>query len=555
MENSPFAVEARYTPDSNPRYQGNPLIEALPPLMSDETMVEYLSEMPPYNPSDRTLPSEERLARLGALPTFFFVFERHIHLCRSLDLFLREGYVGRAPHSAGHLALLKALYEAEKQGGRLPPLPPGGRLLTSALFGVPGIGKTVSLYRILRRYPRVIRHSDLGIIQIPYIVAETPYDGASVRAVGESLIAAISELVPEADYYHRYVVKGKTNADTLLSRAARLLAIHHCGLIVFEEIQNLANGRRKSSRQMKRAPLTPNKGDALMTLLVSASNVLRTPTLFCGTMKAKSILQSDMRSARRVIGHGATDWNIFGRGKAEQPSEWDEFVQVLWRYQYVAKPGELTDACAETLYYYSQGIPDLAVKLFVSAQVRAIVDASEQLTPELLVRVAMEEYVFVEPMLDAIRSGDPRRIAEWEDLTGMLPPTLAEKLAATQIHQSNPTASVPVSAPGTIDRLTVVAQALGAAPETAEQLAQQALDIAPDKSLAEVTAKLAQSMAPKRRVRRVSPKKEKLDLRPTYAPEDYRNVLELGGDETEMLERLQQMRAIASLDALISGQL
>ena len=553
MENSPYAVEAQYTPDSNPRYRGNPLIEALPPIMSDEAMVEYLTDLPPYSQSDRSLPSEERLVRLGSLPTIFFVFERHIHLGRTLDLFLREGYVGRAPHSAGHLSTLKALYEADKNGGRLPALPPGGRLLTSALFGVPGIGKTMSLQRILQRYPRVIQHPSLGVTQIPYIIAETPYDGASVRAVGESLIAAISELVPDADYYNRYVVKGKTNADTLLTRAARLLAIHHCGLIVFEEIQNLANGRRKSARNSSKVPAGPSKGDALMTLLVSASNVLRTPTLFCGTMKAKLILQADMRSARRVIGHGLTDWNIFNQGTSELPTEWDEFIRLLWRYQYVTTPSELSEACAATLYYYSQGIPDLAVKLFVSAQARAITDASERLTPELLTRVAMEEFDFVEPMLDAIRSGDPLRIAEFEDLTGMLQPSLTEKLAATQIRRSNPTPGVPVSAPGTVDRLVVVAQALGASPEAAEELAQQTVDVTPGKSLAEATATLAKSMAPKQPVRRSYRKKQQSDPLVAYAPEDYRNAFQAGSDEAAVLGRLQQMRAIATPEALLSA--
>jgi hypothetical protein len=45
-------------------------------------------------------------------------------------------------------------------------------------------------------------------------------------------------------------------------------------------------------------------------------------------------------------------------------SEWYAFTNKLWQYQWVQQPAELTDELRNTWYYYTQGIPDLVVKLF-----------------------------------------------------------------------------------------------------------------------------------------------------------------------------------------------
>jgi len=64
----------------------------------------------------------------------------------------------------------------------------------------------------------------------------------------------------------------------------------------------------------------------------------------------------------------------------------------------------------------SQGVLDIVVKLFVLAQLRAIVTGVERITINILNKVYEDELKPVHPMLAALRSGDPERIAEFSDL-------------------------------------------------------------------------------------------------------------------------------------------
>ncbi|MGZ4979436.1 MAG: hypothetical protein ACXV8O_20045 [Methylobacter sp.] len=57
------------------------------------------------------------------------------------------------------------------------------------------------------------------------------------------------------------------------------------------------------------------------------------------------------------------------------------------------------------------------MKLFVLAQMRAIVTRTERVTPQLMKKVYDDELKPVHPMLAALRSGDPERIAQYSDLT------------------------------------------------------------------------------------------------------------------------------------------
>jgi hypothetical protein len=62
---------------------------------------------------------------------------------------------------------------------------------------------------------------------------------------------------------------------------------------------------------------------------------------------------------------------------------------------------------------------DIVVKLFVLAQLRALALNKERITVGLLQQVYQDELKPVHPMLDALRSGIPERIARYSDL--MLP--------------------------------------------------------------------------------------------------------------------------------------
>ena len=85
------------------------------------------------------------------------------------------------------------------------------------------------------------------------------------------------------------------------------------------------------------------------------------------------------------------------------------------------------------LYDQSQGIIDIAVKLYAMAQIKAIADGTEKVTVKEIVEVASDRLRLVKPMLDALRSGDIKRISRYEDIK---PLNVEDYIAAQQSRVS-----------------------------------------------------------------------------------------------------------------------
>ena len=88
------------------------------------------------------------------------------------------------------------------------------------------------------------------------------------------------------------------------------------------------------------------------------------------------------------------------------------------------------------LYDESQGIIDIAVKLYAMAQIKAITDGTEIVTIKVIKEVAGEELRFVKKMLDALRTGDVKKLAQYDDIR----PIDIEKYLARQMARIGATA-------------------------------------------------------------------------------------------------------------------
>ena len=189
----------------------------------------------------------------------------------------------------------------------------------------------------------------------------------------------------------------------MLAQVAQLAHTHHLGMLVIDEMQNLVNARRSK--------------DDLLNFLVKMDNIIGVPVIRVGTNEAYPILQGNFRNARRGTGEGGVLWD---RMKQEDEDEWDEwkfFVEGMWKYQWTAEYTVLTDEIYEVLYFETQGIIDLVVKLFKMVQWRAIAEGDYQIISiDLIHEVAEEGLYLVKPMLDAIRSGDTEWMNKYKDI-------------------------------------------------------------------------------------------------------------------------------------------
>ncbi|WP_223555940.1 ATP-binding protein [Lysinibacillus sphaericus] len=397
LENGIEVQKAEYLEQENIEYAGNPLIEALPPILSKEEAFEQLSFLPLYHESERYLSNHHRYHSLLRLSRFYQPINQTLNLEQRFSGFIRYGYVSRNPLQKKHVQVLNELHSRliNKEGLGLPP-----DIRSSAssftLMGFSGIGKTSAIERILSLYPQVILHQEpINSIQIVWLKLNCPHDG-SLKTLCMDFFQKIDLLIG-TNYFEKYG-KRTNSISSMVTRMGQVARIHFIGSLIIDEIQHLLSASGVASEMM-------------MNFFVTLVNEIGVPVMFIGTMKAKVLLQKDFRQARRSSGQGDMIWQ-----QMKQDDDWEVLITSMWDYQWTKERTELTSELLDTIHEESQGIVDVAVKLYLLAQARAIDSGIEKINSQLIKKVAKEDLQILQPMLKALKSGDPREIAKYEDI-------------------------------------------------------------------------------------------------------------------------------------------
>lgn len=402
-------IRATYT-SSFGDYTGNPFIEALPPIMQEISDIKAnLIGKVNYNPEDILRSKNERIHLVSQLlDKFFQPITRHISLESKLSILIRHGYIGRNIADGKLHQHLQNGYERIMSGdiNAFRFEAPKSTALSYSLIGCSGSGKSTTLHRILSLYPQVIYHEKYNFTQLVYLKIDCPHDG-SLKNLCLHFFKAID--VALGTDFERKVAMKRLGIESLLNYMRQITNTYAIGVLVIDEIQHLS---------------VKNAGGAekMLNFFVTLINVVGLPVVMVGTPKAKFIFDGDLRSARRGAGFGADIWEPMKNHSLSSDqlikTEWTAFTNALWKYQWLTnKDQTLSDAIRECWYELSQGVLDIVVKLFVLAQSRAIMTGLERITPRLLRQVYEDELKFVHPMIEALKSGDPNRIALYSDLT------------------------------------------------------------------------------------------------------------------------------------------
>lgn len=148
-----------------------------------------------------------------------------------------------------------------------------------------------------------------------------------------------------------------------------------------------------------------------LNFFVTLVNTIGVPVILIGTTKAMPILQGEFRQARRGSGQGDLIWD-----RLKNDRTWEIIIKAMWKNQWTKHPVPLSDELKNTIYDESQGIIDIAIKLYAMSQMEAIVSRKERITPEIIRKVAREKLVLVKPMLDALKSGNIKEIIKYSDI-------------------------------------------------------------------------------------------------------------------------------------------
>lgn len=416
-------VEADYQPTPIPGYQNNPLIEALPSILTTEETISLLRYEPEHDESVRQLPTELRLHLLHDALRFFKPLPVHVELEQRLSRLIRAGYQGRNPLVRGFRHQMDVSLKREIQAYQQT------RSQGFTLLGMSGVGKTTGLESVLSLYPQIVVHrlyqeQPFSHLQVVWLKLDCPHDG-SIRGLCLNFFQAIDGLL-DTRYYRYHARNGRATTDEMLPAMARVSAMHSLGVLVLDEIQHLSEARSGGAARM-------------LNFFVHLVNTIGMPVVLVGTPKAQAVLRGEFRQARRGAGQGDLVWN-----RMEQGPIWDLFVEALWRYQFTHLKTDLTAELSQVLHDETQGITDLAVKVYMLAQIRAMTTGRERVTAMLIHSVVSDSLRLAQPMLQALRSGDRMKLAQFEDIqpldvTGYIQVAQAEHaLKATQLKQKTP---------------------------------------------------------------------------------------------------------------------
>lgn len=402
INNGTEAFEAVYKGQVISEYRDNPFIEALPPIYSIEEVIERLAVYPNIDEKERNFEAKFKFHIVQRLFTYFQPLNLHVDLENRMSRLIRQGYIARNPFKKEYAESFQDGYKMIKNMNLELNCCSNFRTTASAftLIGVSGLGKSTAINRILSMYPQVIVHSEykgfkFSMYQVVWMKLDCPHDG-SLKGLCIEFFRKVDDLI--GTNYHKKYGTGRQSVNVLLPILGQCARNIGLGCLVIDEIQHLSLAKSGGA-------------DSMLNFFTTLINTAGVPVILIGTTKALNILQSQFRQARRGSGQGDMVWD-----RMKNDENWDLLIRGMWDYQWTKKPIELTDEFKDTLYEESQGITDIAVKIFAMSQIRAISSGKEEISVNVIKSVVKDDLKLVRPMLQALKSGDIKKIAIYEDI-------------------------------------------------------------------------------------------------------------------------------------------
>lgn len=389
-------IQAWYEKSPVLEYAGNPLIEAMPPILPEEEAAESLAYIPPMPVEERDLPNEIRLHCINRLAHLVQPLSIHLELEAAVSSVLRGGYVGRNPMESSTWRHLHALAARTSSSAMF-----NSTASTFSLVGLSGMGKTTALKSVLRLYPQVVKHTRYGgrdfiHTQIVWLKLECPFDG-SLNGLCRTFFQAVDTAL--GDNIHARYYMSNRNIGDLIRGMEQVASTYFVGALFIDELQHLRSAKAGGK-------------DNMLNFFVNLVNSIGIPVVFIGTTSMVELFSDVLRNARRVSGQGIFDF----KQPAPNDAEWELLLDAMWQYQWVKKPVPPSEGLKATIYDLTQGVTDFLAKLMILGQRYAIQSGIETLNEGVFEKIAATKMKLLQPAIAALRSGDHAQMAKFEDL-------------------------------------------------------------------------------------------------------------------------------------------
>lgn len=395
------SVPAVYTPTGVRRFDGNPFIEALPPLESSkDAILDRLKNSPPVSSTaDRKKSELVRAAEIGCINEIVYPFAAYKRAGTNLTMNIRESYVARNPLSVEDVRRRHAIALNASGGG---PFPSNWTSTAKGqtLLGISGSGKTTFANAFSLPYQIVIEHTQyhfkpLVCRQIPWVNVRMSHD-ATLKSLCLQLLEVIDNILGNTNYRRQAeAVRSIARMVMLIAQVATAASI---GVIFIDEVQNLKAATGKN------AVFVLN----LFSEIIERAGVT---LVIAGTPALADVIDENVRNLRKLNSGGESN---FVQMKLDDP-EFDAFCDTYWNYQFVKKPISLSKEIRKAWHNAGAGNPAFTALAFMLAQ-RNEIGGREVIDAAAFDRVSKVDMAILEPAIYALRSGKAELLKNFDDL-------------------------------------------------------------------------------------------------------------------------------------------
>lgn len=330
------------------------IINVLPRMKSGDDLIKALKILPEYNSEIRNTDTSVRLMALSDLYRVYIPSQMSLEIYSKLYLALLRSMQNKGTKLAvqqqnqNYRAIVQQEYSGIMGGSD-----------SFTIIGTSGIGKSSAISRTINLITknRVIEADNPYTHVIPCIIVQCPFD-SSVKGLLLEVLRKVDEVLDSK--YYQNALRARATTDMLIGSVSQV-ALNHIGMLVVDEIQNVANSKN---------------GKSLIGALTQLINNSGISICMVGTPESSRFFESAMQLARRSVG---LQYTTMSHDKYFQ-----EFCKVMFKYQYVQKTTEITDGILAWLYEHSAGITSVVVALIHDAQEIAILNGKEILNLDSL---------------------------------------------------------------------------------------------------------------------------------------------------------------------------
>ena len=368
----------------------NPFALAIRRPLTEEEVIDEVARTPRVYEGECELSPYARRELVMRLDDFVEPLPRFFELENRISGMIRAGYARRNPLPLG---LQRQLVEKQGLDQREFTTPAPITLAPGlSLIGFSDVGKTTAVSSVLSLHSQLhIHESFQGVpfhrTQLVWARVACPPSGGA-RTLLMNIFQEFDRLLGTDN--HRRFDNSRRSGPELIPNLVDIMSTLGLGLLVIDEIQRLVR-------------MGDEEASLLLDVFTHLRTEIHTPVMLIGTPKAMSVLNSGFEQGRRNTSLGHIDWQPM-----DNDDTWAFFVEQMWKLQWLSKPTPLTEKLQNALYEWSQGITDIAVKIFKMAQYTVIGADDENLTPELFEVVVRTEFAWFVPWIPYLKRRDPK---------------------------------------------------------------------------------------------------------------------------------------------------